>query len=462
MNQSRQQSDSLGKVEVQAGALWGPQTQRAVANFAIGGEIMPLELIHALARLKGCCAVVNARLGRIDPVLADAIDDAARQVAEGRHDSQFPLSIWQSGSGTQSHMNVNEVLATLAAEHLGGRSVHPNDDVNLGQSSNDMVPSAIHLAALIALQQRLFPPLEALCQTLAALATRYERLIKLGRTHLQDAVPLTVGQEIGAWRSQLLLARAAIDATLPALRALAVGGTAVGTGLNTHPDFGARVCRELSARTGFDLVCAADRFAALAGHEALVATHGALKVLAVAMNKVANDVRLLGSGPRAGLGELLLPANEPGSSIMPGKVNPTQCESVAMVVCQVIGNDTALTFGAANGHLQLNTYKPLIASNLLRSIRLLGDSIASFDHMCMQGLQADTRRIGQLLGQSLMLVTALTPQIGYDRAAEIAHKAHAEHLSLREAALALGVDADDFDAWVRPETMVGNIGQAPT
>ena len=462
MIQSREQSDNLGKVEIQAGALWGPQTQRAVVNFAIGGEIMPLELIHALARGKGCCAVVNGRLGRLDADLAAAIDDAASQVVDGRHDAQFPLSVWQSGSGTQSHMNVNEVLATLAGKRLGARSVHPNDDVNLGQSSNDMIPTAMHLAALTALHHRLFPRLEALCSTLAGLAARHEKLIKLGRTHLQDAVPLTVGQEIGAWRSQLLLAKAAIEATLPALQGLAVGATAVGTGLNTHADFGAWVCRELSARTGFDLVCAADRFAALAGHEALVATHGGLKVLAVALNKIVNDVRLLGSGPRAGLGELQLPANEPGSSIMPGKVNPTQCESVAMVVCQVIGNDAALTFGAASGHLQLNTYKPLIASNLLRSIRLLGDSIASFDHLCIQGLQVDARRIAHLLGQSLMLVTALTPHIGYDRAAKIAHKAHAENLSLREAALEAGVAAGDFDAWVRPETMVASTGEAPT
>ncbi len=462
MNQTRQQIDSLGQVEVQAGALWGPQTQRAVANFAFGDERMPIELIHALARIKGCGAVVNARLGRIDGRLAAAIDEAAQEVCSGRYDDQFPLSIWQSGSGTQSHMNVNEVLANLASTKLGGQSVHPNDEVNLGQSSNDIVPSAMHLAALHSLHERLFPALEALCATLAEKSALHENLIKLGRTHLQDAVPLTVGQEIGAWRSQLLLARAAIEATLPALQALAVGGTAVGTGLNTHADFGPWVCRELSVRSGYDLVCAADRFAALAGHEALLALHGALKVLAVALNKIANDVRLLGSGPRAGLGELLLPANEPGSSIMPGKVNPTQCESLAMVVCQVIGNDSAISFGAANGHLQLNTYKPMIAANLLRSLRLLSDAMVSFDLHCLRGLQVDSQRIEQLLAGSLMLVTALTPHIGYDRAAEIAHKAHAQRTSLREAAVALGVSPEDFDSWVRPETMIGSIDVAPT
>ncbi len=320
----------------------------------------------------------------------------------------------------------------------------------------------MHLSALSALHDHLFPALEALCASLAGKAAQFDGLIKLGRTHLQDAVPLTVGQEFGAWRSQLLLARAAIESALPGLHALAVGGTAVGTGLNTHADFGAWVCRELSARTGFDLVCAVDRFAALAGHESLVALHGALKVLAVALNKMANDIRLLGSGPRAGLGELLLPANEPGSSIMPGKVNPTQCESLSMVAAQVIGNDAALTFGAANGHLQLNTYKPLIAANLLRSVRLLADGMDSFERRCVRGLDVDQRRIGELLSDSLMLVTALTPHIGYDRAAAIAHQAHAERLTLREAAVALGIDAADFDRWVRPDTMIGSIDTAPT
>jgi fumarate hydratase, class II len=462
MSADRSQSDSLGNVNVAAEALWGPQTQRAIANFAIGGERMPIELIHAIARIKGCAAVVNGRLGRLEPALADAIDAAAQQVVAGLHDDQFPLSLWQSGSGTQSHMNVNEVLANLAGRTLDGRAVHPNDEVNLGQSSNDIVPSGMHLAALAALHDRLFPALEELCASLAGKAARFDGLIKLGRTHLQDAVPLTVAQEFGAWRSQLLLARAAVESALPGLHALAVGGTAVGTGLNTHADFGPWVCRELSARTGFDLVCAADRFAALAGHEALVALHGALKVLAVALNKIANDVRLLGSGPRAGLGELLLPANEPGSSIMPGKVNPTQCESLSMVASQVIGNDAALTFGAACGHLQLNTYKPLIAANLLRSIRLLADGIDSFDRLCIRGIEVDGRRIGELLSGSLMLVTALTPHIGYDRAAAIAHRAHAERSTLREAALETGVSAEDFDRWVRPESMIGSIDPAPT
>ena len=463
MNTPRRVADSMGEIEVAEGALWGAQTQRAVAHFAIGGEPMPAELIRALAFLKGVCAVVNGRLGRLDPSLAQAIDQAAQEIGRGGHGAQFPLSLWQSGSGTQSHMNVNEVLARLAelalngphAEQPGGsRSVHPNDDVNLGQSSNDMVPSAMHVAALTALHGELLPALDALAAALAEKAMLYAGLIKLGRTHLQDAVPLTVGQEIGAWRSQLLLAAAAIKATLPALQQLAVGGTAVGTGLNTHPDFGAAVCRELTARTGIAYAPAADRFAALAGHEPLVALHGALKVLAVALMKMANDVRLLASGPRGGLAELLLPANEPGSSIMPGKVNPTQCEALAMVACQVIGNDTAVTLGAAGGHLQLNTFKPLIAANVLRSVRLLADAISSFDRYCVRGLAADGQRIGALLAGSLMLVTALTPHIGYDRAAQIAHRAHAERCTLREAAIACGIDAADFDRWADPATML--------
>ena len=463
MNTPRRVADSMGEIEVAEGALWGAQTQRAVAHFAIGGEPMPAELIRALAFLKGVCAVVNGRLGRLDPSLAQAIDQAAQEIGRGGHGAQFPLSLWQSGSGTQSHMNVNEVLGRLAelalngphAEQPGGsRSVHPNDDVNLGQSSNDMVPSAMHVAALTALHGELLPALDVLAAALAEKATLYAGLIKLGRTHLQDAVPLTVGQEIGAWRSQLLLAAAAIKATLPALQQLAVGGTAVGTGLNTHPDFGAAVCRELTARTGIAYAPAADRFAALAGHEPLVALHGALKVLAVALMKMANDVRLLASGPRGGLAELLLPANEPGSSIMPGKVNPTQCEALAMVACQVIGNDTAVTLGAAGGHLQLNTFKPLIAANVLRSVRLLADAISSFDRYCVRGLAADGQRIGALLAGSLMLVTALTPHIGYDRAAQIAHRAHAERCTLREAAIACGIDAADFDRWADPATML--------
>ena len=446
----------MGVVEVDAAALWGAQTQRAVGHFEFGDERMPKEVLHALACVKGACAVVNGRLGRLDGLLAAAIDEAAAEVVAGQHDAEFPLAVWQSGSGTQSNMNVNEVLAHLAQKRLGdSHRVHPNDDVNRGQSSNDVFPTAMHVASVAVLRSSLLPALDALMATLAAKAQAYEGLIKLGRTHLQDAVPLTVGQEIGAWRSQLGSARAAIVATEPALLALAIGGTAVGTGLNTTADFGELVCRELTARSSIPFTAADNRFAALAGHEALLALHGALKVLAVALMKMANDVRLLASGPRAGFGELLLPENEPGSSIMPGKVNPTQCESMAMVACQVIGNDGAITAGAGGGHLQLNTFKPLIIANVLRSLRLLSASMRSFDVHCAQGLSADAVRIGELVDRSLMLVTALAPHIGYDRAAHIAHRAHAERTSLREAALAMGVAATDFDRWVRPQDMLG-------
>jgi fumarate hydratase class II len=373
--------------------------------------------------------------------------------------------MWQSGSGTQSHMNVNEVLATRAQQRLaaaeggaGGDAavhVHPNDHVNLGQSSNDMVPSAMHVAVLVLLRERLQPALAALAAAFEAQAALHADVVKLGRTHLQDAVPMTAGQELGAWRSQLLAAGAAVEATLPALHELAVGGTAVGTGLNTHPDFAAAVCRELQRRTGIAWAPAADRFAALSGHEPLVAAHGALKVLAVALTKIANDLRLLGSGPRGGLAEWRLPANEPGSSIMPGKVNPTQCEALAMVCCQVVGNDMALTMGAAGGHLQLNTFKPLIAANLLRSTRLLADAMASFEQHTVRTMAPDAERMTALLAGSLMLVTALTPHIGYDRAAQIAHRAHAGRTTLREAAISLDVDGADFDRWADPRAMLG-------
>ena len=456
MNDKRRASDALGEVAIDPGMFWGAQTQRARAHFDIGGEPMPQELLHALLLLKGIAAKVNAQLGRLSRAHAHAIEEATAELMAGGYDAQFPLSVWQSGSATQSHMNVNEVVARVAGLRLGdGYSVHPNDEVNLGQSSNDMVPSAMHLAALQAVQRRLLPALETLTASLATRATLAAKTLKLGRTHLQDAVPMTAGQEIGAWRSQLLLAGSALSATLPALQALAVGATAVGTGLNTHAEFGAAVCRELSRRTGTTFVCAPDRFAALAGHEPLVALHGGLKVLAVALFKIANDVRLLASGPRGGLAELRLPANEPGSSIMPGKINPTQCEALAMVCCQVMGNDLAVTLGAAGGHLQLNTYKPLIASNVLRSIRLLADAMASFEAHTVRGMVPDALRMQEWLMGSLMLVTALTPHIGYDRAAHIAHRAHEERSSLREAALAMGIGAAEFDRWTDPQTMLG-------
>jgi fumarate hydratase class II len=381
-------------------------------------------------------------------------------VLAGHHRDQFPLSVWQTGSGTQTNMNVNEVLANRASEHLGGtrgnaRWVHPNDHVNRGQSSNDIFPTAMHVAAALALAQQLQPARQALQATLEAKAAEFADLVKIGRTHLQDATPVTLGQEISGWAAQLALAGDAIAATQPALLALAVGGTAVGTGLNTHPEFAARVAARLAAETGLAFVPAANRFAALAGHEPLVAAHGALKTLAAALMKIANDVRWLASGPRSGLGEIRIPENEPGSSIMPGKVNPTQCEALTMLCAQVMGNDVALGIGAASGNFELNVFKPLIAQAFLQSVRLLADGMASFDAHCARGIEPDRARLDELLRRSLMLVTALNPHIGYDRAAAIAKHAHAHGLSLREAALAVGgLTADQFDAWVRPEDMI--------
>ncbi|HEU4459084.1 MAG TPA: class II fumarate hydratase [Methylibium sp.] len=446
-----------------ASSPWGAQTELALRHFAIGEERMPVEWIQALLALKGAAAAVNGRLGQLDKTLAEAIDGACAELLErGDAMQDFPLSMWQSGSGTQSHMNVNEVVARRAERRLrdAGRDarVHPNDDVNRGQSSNDMVPSAMHVAIVVAAQTRLLPAIDVLSATLRAQADRHLSLVKLGRTHLQDAVPMTLGQEIGAWQSQLLAGRRALKDALPALHELAVGGSAVGTGLNTHPLFGADVCEELSRRLGFAFSPAADRFAALAGHEPVVAFHGALKTLAVALAKIANDVRLLACGPRAGFAELRLPANEPGSSIMPGKVNPTQCEALVMVCHQVIGNDLAVTLGAAAGQLQLNTCKPLILHNTLRSLRLLTDAQNSFERHAMRELAADETRIAALLQRSLMLVTALNPHIGYDRAARIAKRAHAEGTTLREAGVAEGLDAGDLDRWLDPAAMLGPRG----
>jgi fumarate hydratase class II len=458
---TRTESDSFGAIEVSADALWGAQTQRSLQHFRISTEHMPTALLMALAQIKRAAAQVNARLGLLDPAIAQAIATAASEVLAGDWPDQFPLSVWQTGSGTQTNMNMNEVLANRACECLGGRRgetqrVHPNDHVNLGQSSNDVIPTAMHVAAVAALQQHLLPSLRHLRATLEAKSAAYADVIKIGRTHLQDATPLTLGQEISGWAAQLAQADAAISATLPALHELAIGGTAVGTGLNTHPLFGAQVAVQLTLETGGSpFVCASNRFAALAAHDALVSTHGQLKTLAVALHRIANDVRWLASGPRCGLGELRLPANEPGSSIMPGKVNPTQCEALLMVCAQVMGNDVALSIGGAAGQFELNTAKPLIVHNLLQSLRLLADGMSCFDVHCAQGIEADRPRIASLLAQSLMLVTALSPHIGYDPAAQIAKQAHASGSTLREAALASGrVSAEQFDAWVRPERMV--------
>lgn len=457
---TRLERDSFGDIDVPAAALWGAQTQRSLQHFAISTERMPEALILALVRVKRAAAQANAELGELDSLVADAIVVAADEVLAGHHRDEFPLSVWQTGSGTQTNMNVNEVLANRASEHLGGtrgnaRWVHPNDHVNRGQSSNDIFPTAMHVAAALALAQQLQPARQALQATLEAKAAEFADLVKIGRTHLQDATPVTLGQEISGWAAQLALAGDAIAATQPALLALAVGGTAVGTGLNTHPEFAARVAARLAAETGLAFVPAANRFAALAGHEPLVAAHGALKTLAAALMKIANDVRWLASGPRSGLGEIRIPENEPGSSIMPGKVNPTQCEALTMLCAQVMGNDVALGIGAASGNFELNVFKPLIAQAFLQSVRLLADGMASFDAHCARGIEPDRARLDELLRRSLMLVTALNPHIGYDRAAAIAKHAHAHGLSLREAALAVGgLTADQFDAWVRPEDMI--------
>jgi fumarate hydratase, class II len=460
---SRTVRDAFGEVTLPPGALWGANTERARQHFAIGARRMPLELVHALVLLKRAAATANARLGVLDGALADAIVAAADDVLGGAHDDQFPLGLWQSGSATQTHQNVNEVLASLATARLGGgtqrAAVHASDHVNLGQSSNDMVPSAMHVAVLHALRERLLPALDALLATLQTQAQAHAGIVKLGRTHLQDAVPMTLGQEIGAWRSQLLFGRHAIAQALPALHSLAVGGTAVGSGLNAHPRFGHEVCVELRARTGIAFVRAGDAFAAQSGQEPLLLLHGALRVLAASLHKMANDVRLLASGPRGGIGELRLPANEPGSSIMPGKVNPTQCEALVMVCCQIFGNDTAVLAGVTGGQLQLNACKPLILVNVLDSVALLADAMASFDAHALRGLAADTPRIADLLGRSLMLVTALAPHIGYDRAAQIAQRAHVRDTTLREAALAMGVAAEDFDRWVDAARMAAGQGK---
>lgn len=457
----RSERDAMGAIEVPAHRLWGAQTQRSLHFFAISTERMPQELLQALAMVKLAAARVNLSLGLLPADKANAIARAAEEVLAGEHDLEFPLSVWQTGSGTQSNMNINEVLANRASELLGGergqtRLVHPNDDVNLGQSSNDVIPTAMHLAAARGIAYTLLPALAALRASLAGKREAFAGIVKIGRTHLQDATPLTLGDEFSGYVAQLDQAQSHIQSTLASLYPLAIGGTAVGTGLNTHPAFGQRVADELAQLAGLPFVSAPNKFAALASHDGLVAMHGALKTLAVALMKLANDIRWLASGPRSGLGEIAIPENEPGSSIMPGKVNPTQCEALTMVCCQVMGNDVAISAGGAAGNFELNVYKPLIAHNLLQSIRLLGDGMASFDAHCVRGIEAQRERIAELLDRSLMLVTALVPHIGYDRAAEIAKRAHHEGSTLREAALATGyVSADDFDRWVVPADMAG-------
>jgi fumarate hydratase class II len=461
MSGSRLEKDSFGTIEVPAERLWGAQTERSRRFFRISGERMPLGVIYALAHVKKAAAIVNAGLQLLDAKKAQAIQRAADEVLAGKHDEEFPLVVWQTGSGTQTNMNVNEVLANRASELMGGergqkRLVHPNDDVNMGQSSNDVFPTAMHIAAALALDDVL-AAVEQLRKTLEAKSAAFQDIVKIGRTHLQDATPLTLGQEFSGYVAQLEHAAHAINAAQPGLYELAIGGTAVGTGLNTHQDFAAQVCANLRVQpNNIPFIPAANKFAALGGHEALVFAHGALKTLAAAASKIANDVRLLSSGPRSGLGELSIPENEPGSSIMPGKVNPTQAEALTMLCAQVLGNDTAVAIGGASGHLELNVYKPMIIHAFLQSARLLADGCRSFEEHCARGIAPNEARIRELLERSLMLVTALTPHIGYDRAAEIAKKAHREGSTLREAALALGyVNAQDFDRWVRADAMIG-------
>jgi len=461
MSSTRTETDSMGAIEVPAQRYWGAQTQRSIGNFKIGGERMPLPLIHAFGLQKKAAALANKALKELPADVADAIADAAQEVADGKLDEEFPLVIWQTGSGTQTNMNLNEVIAGRANELLtgtrGGKSpVHPNDHVNRGQSSNDSFPTAMHIAAMLEIERRLIPALRTLQSALESKAAEFNTVVKIGRTHLQDATPMTVGQEFSGYAAQLRFGKSRLFAAMPALLRLAQGGTAVGTGLNAKADFAETFCGELSRLTSMPFTPAPNFFEALAAHDSLVECSGMLNTLAVSLMKIANDIRLLGSGPRAGIGELALPENEPGSSIMPGKVNPTQAEALTMVCAQVMGNHTAVTIAGSQGHLELNVYKPVIIANVLRSIRLLADAAVSFADNCIAGLSLNHAVIQKHLDESLMLVTALAPHIGYDKAASIAKLAHHDNLTLKQAALKLGhVSAADFDRWVRPQDMIG-------
>ncbi|HEY5721174.1 MAG TPA: class II fumarate hydratase [Allosphingosinicella sp.] len=462
MTTTRSESDSFGPIDVPGDSYWGAQTQRSIQNFPFGPrEAMPVEIVHALGFVKQAAARVNAKLGGLDAELAEAIQAAAGEVASGALDDQFPLVIWQTGSGTQSNMNANEVIAGRANEVLtgerGGKSpVHPNDHVNQSQSSNDSFPTAMHVAAARAIDMRLFPALQKLHRRLSAQASEWDRIVKIGRTHLQDATPLTLGQEFSGYAAQIEDNIERVRAVLPRLHRLAQGGTAVGTGLNAPKGFAEAFAGEIARLTKLPFVTAPNKFEALASHDTLVELSGVLNVIAVSLTKIANDIRLLGSGPRSGLSELKLPENEPGSSIMPGKVNPTQAEMLTMVSAQVMGNHVAVTVGGLQGHLELNVFKPLIAANVLRSIDLLCVGMESFTERTLDGLEPDEKRIAEQMGRSLMLVTALAPEIGYDNAAKIAKHAHQKGLTLREAGLELGlVDEETFDRVVKPEAMLG-------
>ena len=455
----RIEKDTMGDMEVPLDAYWGAQTQRSIQNFAIGEETMPYEITRGFSYLKKAVALVNKDLGKLDAKKADAIAQAADDMLAGKLDGNYPLVVWQTGSGTQSNMNNNEVLANRATEILGGdfrveKLIHPNDDVNKSQSSNDTYPTALHVAAIIAIEENVLPAIAKLKGTLHAKSEAFNDIVKIGRTHLQDATPLTLGQEISGWVEMLRKSEKMIKDSLDAVRELALGGTAVGTGLNAHPELGERVAKKLSELTGHDFVTAPNKFHALTSYDALVFTHGALKALAADMMKIANDIRWLASGPRCGLGEIEIPANEPGSSIMPGKVNPTQSEAVTMVACQVFGNDVAIAMGASQGNFELNVFKPVIAYNFLQSCSILADSIVSFNDNAAAGIMPVADKIDHFLHDSLMLVTALNPHIGYDNAAKIAKTAHANKSTLKETAVSLGLlTEEEFDKYVIPENM---------
>lgn len=457
---TRIEKDTMGEIKVPLDAYWAAQTQRSIENFAIGEETMPYEITRAFSYLKKAVALVNKDLGKLDAKKADAIAQAADDMLSGKLDGNYPLVVWQTGSGTQSNMNNNEVLANRATEILGGdfrveKLVHPNDDVNKSQSSNDTYPTALHVAAVIAVETRVLPAIAKLKATLAQKSAKFDSIVKIGRTHLQDATPLTLGQEISGWVEMLNKCEKMAKDSLEAVRELALGGTAVGTGLNAHPELGERVARKLTELTGHNFVTAPNKFHALTSHDALVFAHGALKALSADMMKIANDVRWLASGPRCGIGEITIPENEPGSSIMPGKVNPTQSEAVTMVTCQVMGNDAAIGFAASQGNFQLNVFKPVIAYNFLQTCRLLADSIVSFNDNCAVGIEPVEDKIDFYLNNSLMLVTALNPYIGYENAAKIAKTAHKNNSTLKETAIELGLlSAEEFDKYVIPQDMI--------
>jgi fumarate hydratase class II len=457
--ETRKESDAFGALDIPADRLWGAQTQRSLQNFRIGGERMPLPLVHALGLVKHAAADVNRDLGSLDAKLANAIVQVAQEIADGKHDDQFPLVVWQTGSGTQSNMNVNEVIANIANVALGGKlgaksPIHPNDHVNMSQSSNDSVPTAMHIAAALEIERQLKPALQHLYEALDAKAKQFDKIVKIGRTHLMDATPVTLGQEFSGYAAQVKSALTRLEAAQRELFPLAQGGTAVGTGINSKPEFAARFAKRIAELTGLPFVSAENKFEHMAGHDAYVYVHGAINAAATALFKIANDIRLLGSGPRSGLGELALPENEPGSSIMPGKVNPTQSEALTMVCCQVFGNQTTITVAGSQGQFELNVFKPVMAFAMLQSIRLLGDAARSFADNMVAGIEANEERIEALVEKSLMLVTALSPKIGYDNASKVAKAAHKNGTTLREEAVKLGfVSEDEFDRLIRPSDM---------